>query len=188
LDGVAVDVREANEDARVVFVMRGGVVDVRLFFDERVAVGEIAVDGERVRLCRLVHRDAGKPTAVDLERWRSPSRAGGCVWELQPNLADDVEGERFHPSASRSARCCFRRDARSSAKRFTAAKTESGSRWASAITSASSPPVSHWLSQSAVSEYASVSEPTLRSGHMRRVPLLTNMRSWRASIGSTAFR
>ena len=58
-DRLWVDARESDEDARVVFIVRGGVVDVRLFCDERVTVGEIAVDGERIGLCRLVYRDAG---------------------------------------------------------------------------------------------------------------------------------
>jgi hypothetical protein len=37
-DRVSVDARETDEDARVLFVVRGGVVDVRLFCDERVTV------------------------------------------------------------------------------------------------------------------------------------------------------
>ena len=57
-----------------------------------------------------------------------------------------------YPSASSRARCWPRRFGRSWAKRCTPAKIEFASRCASAITSASSPPVSHWLSQSEVRE------------------------------------
>ncbi len=45
------------------------------------------------------------------------------------------------------------------------------------MTSGSRPPVSHWLWKSEVIEYSSVIGPTLRSGHMRRVPLLMNIKS-----------
>src|SRR5712692_9661363 len=63
------------------------------------------------------------------------------------------------------------RSSRSRAKRWTPAKIDAASRCASAITSGSRPPVSHWLSQSEVSEYASVKGPTSRMGHIRRVPV-----------------
>jgi len=99
-DRLWVDARESDEDARVVFIVRGGVVDVRLFCDERVTVGEIAVNGERIGLCRLVYRDAGKPATVDFERRRSPGSAGCCVRELQLDLADGLPGDFFHTSQS----------------------------------------------------------------------------------------
>src|SRR5579863_3192868 len=63
------------------------------------------------------------------------------------------------------------RRSRSFANRSTPAKIESGSRCASAITSASRPPLLQELSKSDVSEYSSVNGPRLRSGHMRRLRL-----------------
>jgi hypothetical protein len=90
------------------------------------------VDGEPVRrLARSTRRERDTPDFVA--------------------LAESCLSDRYS-SESSAARCARNREARSSAKRFTPAKTELGSRCASAMTSASSPPVSHWLSQSAVSE------------------------------------
>ena len=62
------------------------------------------------------------------------------------------QGRCGYPSASSRARWRPRRWGRSWAKRCTPAKIESGSRWASAITSASVPPVSHTFCWSAVRE------------------------------------
>ncbi len=70
---------------------------------------------------------------------------------LARQAARSRDSER-HSSDSSAARCSRNRAVRSSAKRLTALNTESGSRCASAMTSASRPPVSHWLSQSAVRE------------------------------------
>src|SRR5262249_56277804 len=63
-----------------------------------------------------------------------------------------------------------------------------GERWAAGGRCGAVGAVRHTLAWSAVREYSSVSEPTLRRGHIRRVPLITNMRSWRTSGGSTVFR
>ena len=57
-----------------------------------------------------------------------------------------------YPSLPSNPRWLSIRCFRSRANRSTPAKIDFGSKWASAMTSGSSPPVSHWLSQSEVSE------------------------------------
>src|SRR5213593_3212737 len=142
---------------------------------ERRQVGDVRARQKPRQLSRDAHSSASH-RRIDMRRSLALRAMDGL------DYPDEVKG------ASSSARCRLRRFGRSFANRCTPAKIESGSRCASAITSASVPPVSHTLPWSAVREYSSVSEPTLRSGHMRRVPLITNMRSWRASGGSTLFR
>jgi SAM-dependent methyltransferase len=100
-------------------------------------------------------RSTGVPHAVPSSVFGSDSPISlttSKVRVFMPEHKRPAEAGRYEESASSSVRCCCSRDARSSANRLTPANTESGSRCASAMTSASRPPVNHWLSQSAVSE------------------------------------
>src|SRR4026209_506056 len=68
---VGVDFLQAHEDARVVLIMRLQVIHVRLRVEQLIALGKINANHQRIRLRRLVRRNARQQLSVEFERGRS---------------------------------------------------------------------------------------------------------------------
>ena len=80
-----------HEHARIRDVVLLQIVGVRVFFDERVAVGEVHHHDERVGLGRLVGRHAHEHLAADLERRLAPRGRELDVRQRAPDRLDRLE-------------------------------------------------------------------------------------------------
>jgi hypothetical protein len=87
--GVGADTRQPNEHTRVVQVVFLQVIGTRIVLDERVSLGEVHHDDERIRLGGLMGRHTREHFPAHLQRGLAP---GGCHLHVWQGTTDGFDG------------------------------------------------------------------------------------------------